>query len=306
MRLLILLLLLTACSIEANVVKEYSKPTEVYFCPTDDCKTIFTTYLEYSNDIKCALYDLNIDEAAEILKNKNAKVVMEDKNAFKTVFKPAIDSKWSVMHNKFCILNDEIVLTGSMNPTIRGTTMNNNNLLVIHSKNVAKLFNEELEELNVTTYSRDKPTKDNIFYINNDKMSIYFCPEDWCANKILYELDEAEQSIYFMTFSFTHSKIADMLIKKHNQGLIVKGVMEKSQAGKRSVFKKLNQTIDVIKDNNKANMHHKVFIIDEKIVITGSMNPTINGDVNNDENLLIIESKNIARKYVEEFNVLKK
>ncbi len=49
-------------------------------------------------------------------------------------------------------------------------------------------------------------------------------------------------------------------------------------------------------------MHHKVFIIDEKIVITGSYNPTKNANENNDENLLIIHDKKIAEKYLEEFN----
>ena len=51
-------------------------------------------------------------------------------------------------------------------------------------------------------------------------------------------------------------------------------------------------------------MHNKIFIIDEEIVITGSYNPTRNGDENNNENLVIIYDKNIAKKYVDEFNKL--
>jgi len=301
MKLLLILLLLTACTITGEVVKEYTQPTEVYFCPRDDCKNIFVSYLESANEINCALYDLNIVEAAEILKNKNARVIMEDKNAFKTELNPVIDSKYSVMHNKFCILDDKIVITGSMNPTLRGTTKNNNNLLVFHSKTLASIYNNEFEEL----HTEDDGKDDNVLYINNDKVEVYFCPEDWCANKILYALDDAKESIHFMIFSFTHEKIADILIKKANQGLIVKGVTEKSQSGKRSVFQKLNHsTVDVRKDENKANMHHKVFIIDDNIVITGSMNPTISGDTRNDENLLIINSKDMAKKYLEEFNLI--
>lgn len=302
----VLLLFLAACAINANVVKEYAKQTDVYFCPRDSCKDILIAYLNSSEKISCALYDLNIQEAGDILKSKNARVLMEDKNSRKTALNSVDDSKYSVMHNKFCILDNETVLTGSMNPTIRDTTMNNNNLLIIYSKKIAKTFNDEFEELYSGTSSGGKRTIDNVFYVNNDKISVYFCPEDWCANKILYRLDEAEESIYFMAFSFTHSKIADMLIKKQKQGLIVKGIMEKSQAGERSVFEKLNMSnTDVIKDKNNANMHHKVFIIDRSAVITGSMNPTINGDANNDENLLIIESKWLAEKYIEEFNLLR-
>ena len=49
-------------------------------------------------------------------------------------------------------------------------------------------------------------------------------------------------------------------------------------------------------------MHHKVFIIDNKTVITGSYNPTANGNKNNDENMIIIHDKGIANKFLEEFN----
>ncbi len=48
-------------------------------------------------------------------------------------------------------------------------------------------------------------------------------------------------------------------------------------------------------------MHHKVFIVDEKIVVTGSFNPTNNGDKNNDENVVIIEDSAIAEMFVQEF-----
>ena len=58
-------------------------------------------------------------------------------------------------------------------------------------------------------------------------------------------------------------------------------------------------------DNGKGKMHHKVFIIDEKVVITGSMNPSKSGNENNDENVIIIEDEKIAKKYVDEFeNIL--
>ena len=53
-------------------------------------------------------------------------------------------------------------------------------------------------------------------------------------------------------------------------------------------------------------MHHKVFIIDEEVVITGSMNPSKGGDTRNDENVLIIKDKEIARVFMEEYNDVKK
>ncbi|MBS3138619.1 MAG: hypothetical protein A2730_03980 [Candidatus Staskawiczbacteria bacterium RIFCSPHIGHO2_01_FULL_39_25] len=48
-------------------------------------------------------------------------------------------------------------------------------------------------------------------------------------------------------------------------------------------------------------MHHKVWVTDALTVITGSMNPTKNGDERNDENLIIIKDETIARLFLEEF-----
>ena len=51
-------------------------------------------------------------------------------------------------------------------------------------------------------------------------------------------------------------------------------------------------------------MHHKVFIIDNETVITGSYNPTSGGDERNDENMLIIHDKSIADAFLREFGNL--
>ncbi|PJF26508.1 MAG: phospholipase, partial [Phototrophicales bacterium] len=51
-------------------------------------------------------------------------------------------------------------------------------------------------------------------------------------------------------------------------------------------------------------LHHKVFIVDETTVITGSFNISSNATRSNDENLVIIQSPDIARLYIQEFDRL--
>ena len=140
---------------------------------------------------------------------------------------------------------------------------------------------------------------------SDSKVDVYFCPEDNCKEHVLNVLENANNSILFMTYSFTDNDIGNVLVKKYKQGLKVKGIFEKSQDSKYSEYYKLKDNrIDVRFDKNKYYMHNKIFIIDEEIVITGSYNPTRNGDENNNENLVIIYDKNIAKKYVDEFNKL--
>ena len=109
-----------------------------------------------------------------------------------------------------------------------------------------------------------------------------------------------------MSFSFTNEEIADALIIRGGGDLDARGIFDSSQSsGKYSQFKRLQEFgIDVKKDSNKYKMHHKVFVIDNETVVTGSFNPTLSADAKNDENLLIIHDKKIADAFLKEFDSL--
>ena len=62
--------------------------------------------------------------------------------------------------------------------------------------------------------------------------------------------------------------------------------------------------VNAKKDAGKYKMHHKVFIIDNKTVATGSFNPSLSADERNDENILIIHDKRIASAFLKEFDSL--
>ncbi|MEL7432950.1 MAG: phospholipase D-like domain-containing protein, partial [Chloroflexota bacterium] len=59
--------------------------------------------------------------------------------------------------------------------------------------------------------------------------------------------------------------------------------------------------LDVRQDGNNGTMHHKVFIVDETTVITGSFNFSSNASRSNDENIMIIRDADIAALYTDEF-----
>jgi phosphatidylserine/phosphatidylglycerophosphate/cardiolipin synthase-like enzyme len=190
---------------------------------------------------------------------------------------------------------------GSMNPTENGAYKNDNNILLIDSPILAANYMAEFEEMWNGEFKKGVQVLNPVVQINDIILENYFCPEDFCAERVKEELSKANESIYFMTFSFTHNGIANVLLLKNLEGVLVKGVMEARQVSKYSRFDVLSYQMDVVKDGNKNNMHHKVFIIDGKTVITGSMNPTAGGDSRNDENLLIIHDTEIARLFLGEF-----
>ena len=82
----------------------------------------------------------------------------------------------------------------------------------------------------------------------------------------------------------------------------VRGIFEKTQATTEySEYNKMKEAnLNVILDKNPWFMHHKVFIVDD-IVVLGSYNPTSSGNSQNDENIIIIYYKEITGKFLEEF-----
>src|SRR5438046_4076647 len=112
--------------------------------------------------------------------------------------------------------------------------------------------------------------------VGGAQVEVYFSPEDGVAKHVLQRLEAAKRSIHFMTFSYTADAIADAMVAKVKAGLQVRGVFESQNAGGSGAdFGRLKQGgVDVLEDGNCYNLHHKVIVIDEHTVITGSYNFT--------------------------------
>jgi phosphatidylserine/phosphatidylglycerophosphate/cardiolipin synthase-like enzyme len=93
-------------------------------------------------------------------------------------------------------------------------------------------------------------------------------------------------------------------LTRAGSGIEVMGVFEETQYKSNigTEYDRLREAgLEVRLDGNRRNMHHKVMIIDERILVTGSYNFSANAEDRNDENTLIIYSPEVASIYVEEF-----
>ena len=298
-------------SVTGQIPAEIAKNPEVYFCPKDDCGKVLEAHIKSAaSSVHCALYDINLENLISSLAKKSktadVKLVMDESNYKKQVNGEGIkfDNSKQLMHNKFCVIDDGLVITGSFNPTNNDNFRNNNNIIIAYSNALAKNYEDEFNELWSGEFGRGRNVEYPIIYINNIKIENYFCPEDKCSSRIIDLIKNAKNSVYFMSFSFTNEDIADSLIKKND--LDIKGILDSGQSSMK--FSQLERMkgfgIKVKKDSNKYKMHHKVFIIDEQTVVTGSFNPTLSADTKNDENLLIIHDEKIAKQYIKEFEEL--
>ena len=217
------------------------------------------------------------------------------------------DRREGLMHNKFTIIDRQEVWTGSMNYTITDGYRNNNNLVRIHSPQLAQNYTVEFEEMFVDDrFGPGSPanTPNPIVTMNGVRLESCFSPDDGCESKLVSLIGSAQQSVHFLAFSFTSDGLADALIERMEAGVDVTGVMEESQAKSNSgtEFNRLKSAgADVRLDGNPRNMHHKVLIIDEHTVMFGSYNFSFFAETRNDENLIIVHDPQIAARFMEEF-----
>ncbi len=294
-------------AVRLNTFVEDTGSIEVFFCPRDDCETTLVGFIDSAeNSIHCALFDIGLKSVQEKLLEKAAEIevqVVTDDGYLKKFNHPFVKKDRSgLMHNKFCIIDGHKISTGSMNPTDNGAHKNNNHLLLINSSVLASNYEDEFQEMWNGTFKKGGLVMNPNVVIGDVRLRNFFCPDDHCASKVKSELAKAEKSIHFMIFSFTHGGIANTIMLRHLDGVEVKGVMEARQVSKYSQYEVLKYQLEnVFKDINPQNLHHKVFIIDERTVIAGSFNPSAGGDSRNDENVLVIESEEIAAMFMEEF-----
>ena len=222
-------------------------------------------------------------------------------------FEIVSDHKSYIMHNKFFIIDKSIVWTGSSNISDTGTGgYNANNALIITNENIASIY---LEEFNQMFYDKKFNTRKEVNTYENIQtedsvVSIYFSPKsNTYENAIKDLIVNAEEYIYIPIFYLTHKDLAQQLIKAKKRGVEIKVILDATAArNKYSTHKELReQGISVKVENFGGKMHIKSIIIDDKYIVSGSMNLTKAGNIKNDENTLVIENTKLAKRYKDYF-----
>ncbi len=215
------------------------------------------------------------------------------------------DRREPFMHDKFVVVDGAITWLGSWNLTTNDTWRNSNNMLRFASREIAADYANEFKQMFAGRFGTSKrsATPYPQVRLGAARVEVYFSPQDGVAKHVLQRLAAAKRSITFMTFSYTEDKISDAMIAKVKADLEVRGVFESQNArGTGADFNRLKQGgVDVLEDGNCYILHHKVIIIDERTVITGSYNFTSSAERDNDENLVIVDDPALARAYLEEF-----
>ena len=302
-------------------------------CDTQGCTALCDEINKAQNSIDLAVYGMNIVPAVyEALYNaRNRGVVIRmvyDKSSsdkdyyteteqflklihqYKSDFiadKPGYTNK--LMHNKFVIFDNETVFTGSMNLSYSGLSgYNSDAVVIINSKDIAKLYAAEFEQMLSGKFHelKTKPDLPYNFNLNGSKISVYFSPYDKTSEKIIQIIDGAKFYIYVPAYLITHEKITSALIRAKNRNVDVKIIIDANSTTTRNTkYLVLRENkIPVKTENYAGKLHSKSMIIDDKYIILGSMNFSNSGENKNDENTLVIENSELAKSYRKFFTYL--
>jgi phosphatidylserine/phosphatidylglycerophosphate/cardiolipin synthase-like enzyme len=281
---------------------------------------------EAQRSLDIAIYDFDLDNVAEALararqRGVTVRMVIDSdtlNNTRDAQIQAALgkvraagipivpDERQAIMHHKFVVKDGAEVWTGSWNFTVGDTYRLNNNAARLRSAELAANYTAEFRKMfEARLFGPNKPpgVPHSVVTIDGARVETLFAPQDQVAARISARLREAQQSIRFLAFSFTHDGIARALLDRAAAGVAVSGVFERTGSETRfSEYGKLRQAgLEVYQDGNPYAMHHKVFIIDERTTLFGSFNFSDGADRNNDENLLIVDDPAFAAPFLAEF-----
>jgi len=134
-------------------------------------------------------------------------------------------------------------------------------------------------------------------------IDVGFSPEGSALQLVMRTIDNAQQNIRLMGYSFTSPEVARGLVAAKRRGVDVKVVVdEKGNKGKASVAAMnllVNADIPVRTISKYKISHDKVIIVDNQTVETGSFNFTRSAAEANSENALVISGlPTLAQTYL--------
>jgi len=144
--------------------------------------------------------------------------------------------------------------------------------------------------------------------LNSSQTQVYFSPNGGATSAIIRELAQAKNEILVQAYSFTSKEIAKALVDAHKRGVRTEIILDKSNRSKKysggdfTAHMGIPTYIDAV----HAIAHNKIMIIDRFVVITGSFNFTRAAENNNAENLIIIRSQELAKIYLDNWELHKR
>ena len=132
-----------------------------------------------------------------------------------------------------------------------------------------------------------------------------------CEGVVLQGIEKSQESIWIAAYAFTRTRIAAALVEAHRRGVRVEVKMDVNQAdfaGAQKLIEWLRgEGIPVTLIHTAGEysaMHNKFMVFDMRWVVTGSYNFTTVAQVSNWENLVWLDSADMAEQYKQAWDAI--
>jgi phosphatidylserine/phosphatidylglycerophosphate/cardiolipin synthase-like enzyme len=218
----------------------------------------------------------------------------------------------NIFHQKFIVrdpgLPTAAVLSGSANftrtdtgtnvPAEPGKPGNNlNHVVILHGQHAAGQYLAEFQRLRSGTFGtlheRHEPRPAE-FRLAQLRVKPLFAPEQGPEMEIMKQMLKAAQRIDFAMFTFARSSgIDDTMAWLLRAGIPVRGVLDRGQgvqtwAATQPLKAAGAQLYQNTPGTGVRKVHHKLMVIDQRLVIAGSFNYTAPAATLNDENIIVL------------------
>lgn len=217
-----------------------------------------------------------------------------------------------IFHQKFIVRDageeSAAVLTGSTNFTLTDTGTNPpnnpkkpgnnlNHVVVLHGQHATDQYIGEFTRLRSGTFGElheriePKPAE---FRLGKIRVKPLFAPRHGPEMEIMKQMLKAKTSVDFAMFTFAQSSGIDDTMERLVSSLTrLRGVLDRGQGAQAWAATQPLKQAGVALFQNKGGtgvrkIHHKLMVIDERLVIAGSFNYTAPANTLNDENIVVL------------------
>jgi phosphatidylserine/phosphatidylglycerophosphate/cardiolipin synthase-like enzyme len=218
----------------------------------------------------------------------------------------------AIFHQKFIVRDPGEptagVLTGSTNFTRTDTGTNPpdnalqsgnnlNHVVILHGRTAAKQYLAEFDRLRAGTFGdqhervEPKPAE---FRLGKVRVKPVFAPRQGPEMEIMKQMLKSASTVDFAMFTFARSSgIDDTMIRLAPSLTRLRGVLDRGQGAQRWAATEPLKAAGVQLFENRPGvgvrkLHHKLMVIDERLLIVGSFNYTAPATTLNDENILVL------------------
>ena len=225
---------------------------------------------------------------------------------------PSIDQIADLLHGKEKLATTEAE-KATFNKIVAKTRCNH--LPQVIDGTIQRLFQSAAEKMKD---AEDKEVLSNLFDLviaaqgqlvtpKPRYMDTMFFPNEDNVFKLCDYISKAKKDLRICVFNFTNNDLSKAVLNAHKRGVRVKIISDDEcmkNKGNDVQFLVDNGIPARTDDAERFHMHNKFVIVDNKFLVTGSFNWTVQAGTSNQENLLVVDNEYFMQKYTEYFEDL--